>query len=220
MLTRRSSDWTSTLPVKLSSLHTRVVLISLLCPREGGLFLPSPVVFLNSPCTAFGAIFPTVLCTVLLSCLKPSLCSDRAVGLSIVCPISLCHGRYTSHAHCKAGGCMHHDHFHTRCHFMSRPCSHTQLYCIISLGHTLGLTLEPQAQEHTCYHTVSFSHFCVSDSHDIMPARHPSLTSEPHTTCLLSVPHNRVTHSLSTQYPMITITHLVSHVMGPMSHTL
>lgn len=200
--------------------HSNLPTISKACSVSGasaGLLSPCCVPQLTTH--SIGAIFPAVVCTVLLSCLKPSLCSDSAVRLSIVSPTSLCHGHYTSHAHCQAGGCMHHDHFHTRCHFMSRPCSHTQLYCIIPLGHTLGLTLEPQAQEHTCHNTVSFPHVCVSDSHDITPVRRPSLTSEPHTTCLLSHTQPGHTFTLHTgshdHYHTLSIT-----CHGPMLHTL
>lgn len=111
--------------------------------------LLSAAVSLSSPRTALGAIFPAVVCTVSHFTLPRPLHITRSLS------------RPFSHS----------------CHFMSRPCSHTQLYCIIPLGHTLDLTLEPQAQEHTCHNTVSFPHICVSDSHDITPVRRPSLTS-------------------------------------------
>lgn len=62
-----------------------------------------PAVSLHSPCTALGAIFPTVLlyCVTLLPhaiAVFRQYCQTQHC-----CPISLWHGRYTSHAPCQAG---------------------------------------------------------------------------------------------------------------------
>lgn len=99
--------------------------------------------------------------------------------------ISFCHDRYMSHVRCQVEGCMYHNHFHTL--------GVTSCYVLV---HTFGFTIsypwgthwasQPQAQDHTYYHTVSFPHVSVFDSHDVTSVMYPLLSSESHTRSLLS----------------------------------
>lgn len=179
MLTRRSSDWTSTLPAKLSP-----------CPPEW--LSASPVH--EKAASSFFLTFkvankfnhsnlPTISKTCLSPCCVPPLTMHSTRGHLSNCPVYCCYSpasrhrcvltmlsdsallshftlAWPLHITCSLSGwgCMQHDHLHTRCRFTSRPCSHelvhTQPYCILSLGHTLGLTVRARQSSHKLRNTL------------------------------------------------------------------
>lgn len=94
-----------------------------------------PAVPLNSPCytqpsepssqTFTVTPLPQVIAVLLQHC------DTQHCVFAFHFVVTIAHPMYK----CQADGCMPHNHFpHTRCHFVSHPCSHIQLCWIISLG--------------------------------------------------------------------------------------